>query len=1141
VVTCASCGAENREGARFCDSCAAPLAAPAHGGEERKVVSVLFVDLVGFTARSDRADPEDIRATLRPYHARVKHEIERYGGTVEKFVGDAVMAVFGAPVVHEDDAERAVRAALQILDAIAELNEAGGTELAVRAAVDTGEALVALSARSGEGAGIATGDVVNTASRLQNAAPIGGVVVGELTYGATRDAIVYEPLESVSLKGKAEPVTLWRATGARSRFGVDAEAARTSPFVGREHELRLLQETYARTVRDSNVQLVTVTGEPGVGKTRLLGELATFLDAQPELVHWRQGRCLPYGEGITFWALGEIVKAQAGILESDDPAETERKLTEAVAALAGDEAERDWLGARLAPLVGVSRGDSVERTESFTAWQRFFEALAAQRPLVLVLEDLQWADPALLEFLEHLVDLSSGVPLLVLCTGRPELYERYAGWGGGKRNSTTVSLSPLSDDDTARLVGALLERAVLPAATQRALLDQAGGNPLYAEEFVRMLTDRGILTRRGSTLEVEGDGEIPVPATVQALIEARVDTLPATRKALLHDAAVLGKVFWADALETMGGVEAPAVRDGLRELVRKELIRPARSSSVEGESEYVFWHALTRDVAYAQIPRAARARKHRAAGEWTEQIAGERLADHAELLAHHYVQALELEQAAGESADVGELRGRAVHFLLLAGERALGLDRGAAETHCRRALELATDDADRAQVLLWLGRCLNQGALYADSEEVLLEAERLFHGLGDRLGEGAALLVHSQSLWELGGRKQFWVQFDRGLELLEQEPPGSELVLAYGRRAGAAMHAEEAEACVEWSNRALALCDQLGLEEERVFPLQARGHGRVDLGDRGGLEDLREALRLALDLGLGIQAATAYLNLGDIVWWDSGPAEGQELYEAAEDFSERRNLTRQVIWSRVQTLWTQYELGRWDELLAVGEGLIVQARQRGTGAVLASASSYVALVRTRRGEAGTASLLDSEVLALAREVGDPQVLLPALTVAAFLEAMNENLGAALRLLEEREQVTRKRPNSQAAFFLSLAIRVAVSLPDLELADRLMAGAAESLPRFKHMVLTSRAVLEEARSEHEAAATHYLEAAEAWRDYGFGLEQAEALLGAGRCLLALERSDEAAPMLEQADGIFSALGAQPLLTDATRGNIAAPGA
>ncbi|MDQ5820353.1 MAG: AAA family ATPase, partial [Actinomycetota bacterium] len=515
MPTCPSCGQDNPAEFKFCGSCGAPLAPGPAAREERKVVSVLFVDLVGFTARSDRADPEDIRATLRPYHARVKHEIERFGGTVEKFVGDAVMAVFGAPVVHEDDAERAVRASLQILDAIEELNEAGGVQLAVRAAVDTGEALVALAARSGEGTGIATGDVVNTASRLQNAAPIGGVVVGDLTYRATRDAIVYEELEPVSLKGKAEPVTLWRATGARSRFGVDAEAARSSPFVGREHELRILQDTYARTVRDSNVQLVTVTGEPGVGKTRLLGELAGFLDAQPELVYWRQGRCLPYGEGITFWALGEVVKAQAGILESDDPDEAGRKLGEAVAALADDEAERDWLEARLAPLVGAGRGESVEQTESFTAWQRFFEALASQRPLVLVLEDLQWADAALLEFLEHLVDWSSGVPLLLLCTSRPELYERHEGWGGGKRNSTTVSLSPLSDDETARLVGALLERAVLPAETQRALLEQAGGNPLYAEEFVRMLTDRGILTRRGTVLEV-ANGEIPVPATVQA-------------------------------------------------------------------------------------------------------------------------------------------------------------------------------------------------------------------------------------------------------------------------------------------------------------------------------------------------------------------------------------------------------------------------------------------------------------------------------------------------------------------------------------------------------------------------------------------------------------------------------------------------
>src|SRR5438067_2378224 len=355
---CPKCGEDNPDRARFCWSCGTALAdEPILGAEERKVVSILFVDLVGFTARSDRADPEDVRATLRPYHARLKQEIEHFGGTVEKFIGDAVMAVFGAPVAHEDDAERAVRAALKILDAIQDLNADDGVQLAVRAAVATGGAVVSLDARAEMGEGIATGDVVNTAARLQQSAPVGSVVVGESTFRATRDVILYEELEAVTVKGKAEPLSIWRATRPRGRFGVDVERRADVPFVGRQRELTLLKDAYARALADSSLQLVTMTGEPGVGKTRLIAEFQSFVDAQSELVLWRQGRCLPYGEGITFWALGEIVKAHAGILESDSPADAAAKLGAAVDTLVEDEADRDWFRGRLAPLIGAETSE----------------------------------------------------------------------------------------------------------------------------------------------------------------------------------------------------------------------------------------------------------------------------------------------------------------------------------------------------------------------------------------------------------------------------------------------------------------------------------------------------------------------------------------------------------------------------------------------------------------------------------------------------------------------------------------------------------------------------------------------------------------------------------------------------------------
>ncbi len=536
MARCPHCGYEVPEGSRFCNSCGAALTEtpPAPSLEERKVVSVLFCDLVGFTAASNAADPEDVKARIRPYHQRLRQEIERYGGTVEKFVGDAVMAVFGAPVAHEDDPERAVRAGLRILEAIAELNDAEPVlALQVRIGINTGEAVVALGARPEQGEGIVTGDVVNTASRPQAVAPVDGIACSEQTHRATERVFTYEELEPVQVKGKAKPLALWRPLSARARFGSDVTRTHATSLVGRELEKPLLIGTFERAAQQRYCQLVTIVGEPGVGKSRLCSELFDYVEDRPGLVTWRQGRCLPYGEGIAFWPLGEIVKAQCGILDSDSPRDAAGKLAETLPA---DDPDRAWLEARLLPLLGAG-GEQAAQEESFTAWRRFCELLASERPAVLVFEDLHWADAALLSFLEHLANWSEGVPLLLLCTARPELYEQHSHFGAEARNAQRINLGPLSNEETALLIRSLLERAVLPADTQQALLERAGGNPLYAEEFVRLLADRDLL--RGS-LE-----DIPVPDSVQALIAARLDTLSPERKSLLQDAAVVGTLFWA--------------------------------------------------------------------------------------------------------------------------------------------------------------------------------------------------------------------------------------------------------------------------------------------------------------------------------------------------------------------------------------------------------------------------------------------------------------------------------------------------------------------------------------------------------------------------------------------------------------------
>jgi class 3 adenylate cyclase/tetratricopeptide (TPR) repeat protein len=1134
VITCPNCGEENPERFQFCGACGARLSgARAPAGEERKVVSVLFADLVGFTARSDRADPEDVRATLRPYHARVKREIERFGGTVEKFVGDAVMAVFGAPVGHEDDAERAVRSALRIVEAIPELNEARpGLELAVRVAVNTGEAVVSLEARPEQGEGIVAGDVVNTASRLQGAAPVGAAVVGETTYRATKDVIVYEELPPVALKGKAEAVPVWRAVTAKSRYVVEIPRAPT-PFIGREEELALLKQTYLRSLREASVQLVTVTGEPGVGKSRLIGEFSTFVDDQPEIVFWRQGRCLPYGEGITFWALGEIVKAQTGILESDGLEEAGQKLAETVGLVTEDPSQRDWLKARLAPLVGTSAESigTAEREESFAAWRTFLEGVASVRPLMLVIEDLHWADPAMLSFVEHLLDWSIDVPMLVLCSARPELYERVPNWGGGKRNSTTIALPPLSSDDTARLVSALLSEAVLPAETQSVLLERAGGNPLYAEEFVRMLTDLGILVRQGRAWRIATDGHIPVPESVQALIAARLDTLPPERKSLLHDASVVGKVFWSGAIASTGGIEEEEVRERLHELGRKELVRPSRTSSIEGHAEYAFWHILVRDVAYSQIPRAARAEKHRAVAEWIERIAGERVGDHAELLAHHYEQALDLARATGTAVDVSELENRARQFLVMAGDRALSLDVAKAHAYHSRALDLTPPGhPDRPAILVKAGDAGWQAGYWVEAQSEYEEAIRGFRELNDHRGMARAMigLTMPLSFGPGGETSRTDSILAEAVELLEPLGPTPELARAYVRTAGRLMVQGRSKACLEWSEKGLALAQELGEEEYVVRVLQFRGIARCELGDLKGVDDLWESLHRGLDLGLGFETHTAYGNLSDWVWDTEGPAKGLELNRAADQFANRRGLLAQAMWGAAESTWMLYELGDWDEVLEVADQVIEWARDHQAAQHLVIGLTYRARVLAERGETATTALIE-EFLPKAREIGDPQILVPALGVAALIRraaAADE----AVALIEELDRTAHDRAPWNRTWYLPVALRVA--LPEqLDLASRLMDGIESPVPHDRHALLQGRAMLAEAQGGVEEATGLYTEAVADWDEFGNVPEQGHALLGAGRCLLALGRRAEAKRTLQEAREIFQGLGARPALQEA----------
>jgi class 3 adenylate cyclase/tetratricopeptide (TPR) repeat protein len=1113
MLTCPSCGKDNPEGFAFCGHCGAELREPTPELlEERKVVSILFCDLVGFTAASERQDPEDVRARLRSYHARLRHEIERYGGTVEKFVGDAVMAAFGAPASHEDDAERAVRAGLGILDAIAGLNAAEPElDLKVRVGINTGEAVVAVGARPERGEGLVAGDVVNTAARIQAAAPVNGVAVSEHTYRTTSHIFEYEPLDLVSVKGKVEPLVLWEAKAIRIRFGTDFHEHAT-PFVGRELEKPLLIGIFERAMQRRSVQLVTVVGEPGVGKSRMIAELFAYMHAKVEIVRWRQGRCLPYGEGITFWALGEIVKREAAILESDSADVALQKLE---AALSPDTPERQWLIQRLAPLVGVETGAPAERQESFTAWRRYLEGLAAGRETVLVFEDLHWGDEALLDFIEHLAEWAEDVPLLIICSARPELYERRPGWAAGQRNAHTINLAPLSDEETAELVSSLIAATLLTPELEHAILEQAGGNPLYAEEFVRLLADRGLAA-----------GEMTLPETVQALIAARLDTLPPERKSLLQDAAVIGKVFWASAVAEMGGLDQGEVEVALHELARKELVRPARTSSMEGESEYSFWHLLVRDVAYGQIPRAQRSRRHRAAAEWIERKAGERVEDLAEVLAHHYVQALELAEAAGDAAEAEELAAPARRFLALAGERALGLDTAQAEARLARALDLTPiEDPERLRLVTrWADAALQAGRM-REAVEMLDKALTLLATNADTETVAEALQLRSRVSTRLAEGRGVELAAE-AVNLLEHEGRHTALVAGYAQLANAHWINGSYADAIDAADHACALAEQLGLPEP-PRALGYRGMARAYAGDPGGLAEMERALDAFVNTSAGREISVLQNNLAVARYPLEGPARSLSAFEAAIAFCEQRGLREAERLLATNRPGLLAELGRTDEALADAESLAAMLEASGQIADLVEVRGVELAVQQACGRKPERVRVDW-LLETARGISHIDISTYGRVVAAVALA-HEAPADARAVLAELDEIPGSERSPYFARYLASTIRAALTARDRPLATRLIQKLKPRYPLDEHARCAAHAALAEHAGDHEEAAALYAEAASRWQEFGNVPERAYALLGQGRCLRALGRPGAEEPLLEARD-LFASMGYRPALAE-----------
>jgi class 3 adenylate cyclase/tetratricopeptide (TPR) repeat protein len=779
-VTCARCGHRSPAGALFCPQCGAALADAPTPREERKLVSILFVDLEGFTASADDADPEDVRDALSAYHAVARERIEAYGGVVEKFIGDAVMAVFGAPVAHSDDAERAVRAGLRVLEAVAELR-AQGFALGARAAVNTGEAIVSVNRRDA-GEALAIGDVVNTASRLQSAAPIGSLVVGAETRRATRHAIAYEELPPSVAKGKASPVETWRATEVISEPAVRPE--RLGQFVGRTRELDLIRSVWRQATLDSRPHLITVVGTTGVGKSRLCRELAAEVEAAGGRL--LRGRCLPYEERTGYHAATQIVRQAFGIFDSDPPAVARVKLDEGVARLVPP-AESADTARYIGLLLGLGTGiPGVNQRLVFLAMRRMIECLGKEQPTLVVLEDIHWAAPSELDLIEYLAAQLRQAALVIVVLTRPELLDERP-WGARLPAHSSIVLDPLSTAETRELAQGLVDDPSKSDEIVDRLVEVSEGNPLFVEELSAALAD--------------GASGTGLPVTVTAAIASRLDVLPPHLRSVLFSASVVGRSFWRNVVAAVS--EEQAVDEALDELERRDLVRREHSSRLEGDIEYRFRHALIRDVAYSTLPRAERTDRHADVARYIEAQVGEDMEAVAWILAHHW--------------RLAEDPARAVPHLLAAARVA---ERGWATPEVvdlySQAFELATDHEMRTTIRLRRGMALK--TLDADHEAV----EELAAALPELRGaERLDGLLYA-------GRAEIWCE--RHEEALRYGEEALAFATGLGAPDGraAAMAVVSNALAMRGEDGDVARAVALGDEALELWPAGARGYERAD-------------------------------------------------------------------------------------------------------------------------------------------------------------------------------------------------------------------------------------------------------------------------------------------------------------------------
>ncbi len=859
VATCPNCGFDNPPDHRFCGSCGTALGdtspSVAPSATERRVVSVLFVDLVGFTSYSEHRDTEEVRGLITEYFDLARDVIERFGGTVDKFIGDAVMAWWGATTAREDDAERAVRSALEVIDAVTSLGDRRGIDgLAARAGVMTGEVAVG---PGGNEKGLLLGDLVNSTSRLQSLAEPGTVLVGESTAALVRRSIEVEPAGTHQVKGKEDPITAWQATRVLSELGGRGRVEMLEPpFTGRASELRLLKDALHATGREQRSRLVSLVGQAGIGKSRLIREFSNYIDGLVEPVYWHEGRSPSYGDGLALWALGEMVRGRARLQETDPPEVTAARLDEAVAEFV-PEAETGWVRDRLAALLGLGGSVGGERTELFAAARAFFEGIAGHGTTILVFEDLHWADPSMLEFIEELPDWSRNHPILVVTMSRPDLLDRRPDWGSGRPGFTSIYLGPLAGDEMVDLIAGAVKG--LPAEAVERIAAAAEGVPLFAVEMLRSLIGDGRLVVGESGVTVEGDlTQIEVPGSVQAVIAARLDRLPPEERNMVRDAAVLGYSFTIDALSSLREESLDKIERRLGDLVRHEILTVIRDPRSPEHGQYQWVQSVLREVAYGRISRADRHDLHLKVARYMRDLEDPELAPVA---AAHFVAASEVGQGDGS-----ELQAELIASLRAAIDRVRALH---AHEQVLSLVRVALPVADTDQA----GE-LHEYAALAAVRLSDFEVARDHTGAISRLAEssGSEPLLHrsmalkarvandfrrsGEVVEELKDHIERYPEFDADPHLAEAAVGLARAMMLSGEDEAAAVMADRALGAVEKLNLIEAVADAMvtrgtALSATRYHQAMALLRGALDICREHDLMDTK--LRTLINIGYASQ------------------------------------------------------------------------------------------------------------------------------------------------------------------------------------------------------------------------------------------------------------------------------------------------